>query len=231
MENTSKLTVVKLCPIRNKQLTFGYVREFEIKCNNRFGELVKFMILIYFNLSLDNFKKEQLNSDECLKISLDGKFVNVRNASPFVSYKANVMLRNVVSTGIHEWIFRVCKSDIRNHDEIGIEQMSKFMQLQYSMNLNFGTCSQKVAGRISKKYPLILRSHGISNDWYSLYTFSQGDTIGVKLNCSNWRLYFKKNDNEYIKAFAIMPGQYSVKISFCTSRESAYELIKYQMTC
>ena len=104
-------------PQRNKDVAFGYVKECEKKNKQVIPSMIKYLCLIYFNQTKDQFDIKNTHS----KIKVDGNCIKIgpnRDASD-VTY--NSYLENIVNKGIHIWRFKCNKSyDV---DQIGIRNV------------------------------------------------------------------------------------------------------------
>ena len=49
----------------------------------------------------------------------------------------------------------------------------------------------------------------------------------MRVDCNDWTLSYKVNDNKYVKAYDIKPGKYKAAITL-NAKASSYSLLTYQ---
>ena len=103
----------KLCkiPLRNKDLAFGYVKEFEAKNSKTICEMVKYLCLMHLNPTKDEIDLE-LNRGPSNPFT-NGRLWGIK------FFNTNEYFTNKARTGIHEWILQI-KQPNKNRVCIGI---------------------------------------------------------------------------------------------------------------
>ena len=85
-------------PQRNKDLAFGFFREQEKKNKISVPQIINYLCFNYFNLT-DGFDRD--HCDKQIEIN-ENAIIGATNTDNVES----VYLKNVVSSGIHEWKFK-----------------------------------------------------------------------------------------------------------------------------
>ena len=116
-----KQSQLQQIPLRNKDLTFGYVNECEKKNKQTIPSMIKYLCLVFFNQNKDGFDIKHTHSE----IKIDGNHVRMideEDIPPETEAKMmNSYLENIVSDGIHIWKFKCKKSGY--YDKIGIRNI------------------------------------------------------------------------------------------------------------
>ena len=234
-------------PQRNKDITFGYVKECEQKNDQRIPQTLKYLFLFYFNPAKDAFDTKDSNSK--IMINPNGDSIQIRNL-PKISTGLRKMkvisyLENVVSNGIHIWKFTRKKNGFVG-DMIGIRNIDISSLRLYG---NFDEKSNPDKWSVSG-YSLYLGGlrKGISTDgrhWtnsMSLFAtdhypwgFMPNDIIQMTVNFNTLSLHYKINDNDYGKVYDIKAGHYRAAVGlemYCSILERQnnveLQLISYQ---
>ena len=89
-------------PQRNKDLTFGYVKEYEKKNKHEIPNMIAYLCLIYWNGNKDTFDPENKHPS----IKINGNSVELRNSdTPRLSRVYNCYLENIVNKGTNIYSF------------------------------------------------------------------------------------------------------------------------------
>ena len=227
----SKLSQI---PPRNKDLAFGYVREPEKMNNMLVPEMIKYLCLIYFNPT-DVFDPDQC--DEKIEINGDS-IIGPRNYDKLQT----VYLKNVVSSGVHEWKFEYKGDNIEPAnggfwipDMIGIFNMD-YKHLMIRNENHYFDNYWKDGKNISRGFGLASNAKLTNAEcpelWGKEYghKWRKGDTIVMKLDFNSETLIFTINDNNYGDAFQIdATKQWKAAITFGQQKtQCEIKLISYQ---
>ena len=228
-------------PQRNKDATFGYVKECEQKYqqNQIIPSMIKYLCLIYFNQTQDAFDQENTNTnlqiDDANTVILPSRICINDESTNGLYEKENSYLQNVVSQGIHIWIFKQRNLEYST-DMIGIRNIQ---HCPLPLTGWFDQCKEDEYRVLGYAYCLAgykkeLQSDGLH--WNSVKPWGQecksGDKIQMTLNFQDLSLHFKLNDTDLGKAFTIQRGSYRAAISLYDdgmgSNPIEIELISYQ---
>ena len=207
-------------PQRNKDLAFGYVNKSEKANKSTIPSMIKYLCLVYLNQNKDEFDEENTHKD----IKIDGNTVKALKCGIKCTY-----LRNLVSTGVHQWRFKCgCTTEYPLGDIIGIIRINdKSLPLDVYFD-----CAKKrisayafgVAGKVV--------GDGIESTHGNIYggKCEINDIIEMTLDFNELTLSYKINQIDYGKAFDIIPGEYRAAMTFFPTYppNSCYTLISYQ---
>ena len=207
---------IQTCPQRNKDLTVGYLRRCHQKCHN-LPQMIAYIVLSFIYNNSDKFKLSWNNgkNDEISKnIIIRPNCINTVNATSANEVRFHAFLDNVVSEGIHIWVFHIAA--IGSDDMVGIVS-EKHTQHVYGLLVNHNQLSYE--------------RNGIRRRFYTASKLKchVGDMVTIKLDCNEWKLFHKINEDKYIETFHINSEEYSAVIKISTCCKSSYKLIKYQM--
>ena len=93
-----KPSVIREISQRNKDLTFGYLKEKEKENKSNYTQLIKYLILSYSN-TRDEFDPEATHKD----LAINKNYVSLNTQ---VNFMGNSYLKNTVNTGNHVWKFK-----------------------------------------------------------------------------------------------------------------------------
>ena len=224
-----KQTKLAEIPQRNKDLTFGYVRECEKDVINNHGiipTMMKYLCLIYFNENKDTFDDEKTNP----RIIIEEKSIELpQKESRLKGINVNSYLTNVASEGIHVWKFK--GTTINWCDRIGI--------------INIDIATLKLKGDFDEYGGYAFRMGGVVNNWQQIKNgdifqmtldlkdygkeCKNGDIIQMTLNLKDLTLHYKVNNEDFGKAFDINKGRYRAAIGLYDDGQACLvELISYQ---
>ena len=212
-------------PQRNKDLTFGYVKECEKRNKSIIPSMIKYLCLIYFNQNKDEFDIKYTHSE----IKINGKSIEFDGESAERYEKYNSYLQNIVSNGTQIWRFRcdrayfVDRIGIRNVDTDKLRLKGYFEAaldektvVGYGLQLSKQLTNAQYADESGPEYGQIC------ND---------GDVIEMHLDFENLILRFRINECDYGKALIdIKPGKYRAVIGFYKGFGglAIYTLMSYQ---
>ena len=97
-----KQSKLQQIPQRNKDATFGYVKECEKRNKNIIPDMIKYLCLVYFNQNKDRFDIKHTHRK---LLEVNGNSV-MRNVYTHVSCMINSYLANIAGKGTHIWKFR-----------------------------------------------------------------------------------------------------------------------------
>lgn len=233
-----KQSKLQQIPQRNKDATFGYVKECEQNYHQIVPSMIKYLILVYFNQNRDGFDDKHTHS----KMQIDGNLVKLHMSTGMGSnMNVNSYLQNVVSEGIHIWIFK--PDNVNVCDVIGISNVEiGSLTLDGNIDDEVDSSNNCVAG-----YAFILgglrklgKEYMINNlNSYSGYAqeCDADDIIQMKLDFNNLSLSYKINEIDYGKAFDIKRGSYRAAVGvYDDNKKGSYrnavgvsiQLISYQ---
>ena len=211
-------------PQRNKDLTFGYIKECEQNQNSSIPSMIKYLCLIYLNLNKDEFDTTYTHSD--IEINNDSI-----KAKPYIDRAAvNSFLTNVVNSGVNIWRFQ---SNGCRHELIGIRKSASgltpsdldgwFDEGEDNESIGYGYFPHKPALTNPDNCNQCGKRWG-KEDYHA------GDIIQMKLDCIEWTLSYKINNVDYGKAFDIESNTYRAAITLFPNSDEApsYTLISYQ---
>ena len=204
-------------PQRNKDLTFGYVKECEKKNKSTIPSMIKYLCLIYLNQNKDGFDVKFSHKD----IKIDGDLIKAVG----IGRRCTTCLTNIINSGTHIWRFK-CYELSECPDLIGI---AKFMELDDKFSGYFDCALFKSTGygwtshgRLSDSIYCWGVPYGKAEDGWA-----KGDIIEMKVDFNRLELSYKVNQVDYGKAFDIEKGEYKAALTLY-DQDGSYELVSYQ---
>lgn len=212
-------------PQRNKDLTFGYVKDHEKACSISITQMIKYLCLVYLNPNKDKFDPDWSHSNIQIieNKARCNKWSYVVNAS--TSY-----LENIASKGVHIWRFKC--NEIHGEDQIGIRKIED--DSIPALDKYFDTKSNSNAHE-SAGYGFgmngFLSDPNNPQTWGHLRYLScnirNDDIIEIMLDFNELSLCVRVNNNDYIEAFKVENTKYKAVISMAAI-DSCYTLLTYQ---
>ena len=209
-------------PQRNKDLTFGYIKECETKNKSIIPDMIKYLCLIYLNQNKDEFDIKNLS--ECVKIEDD----TLTCTDPWNGLYSTY-LENIVSKGVHIWQFKCIRpcTDNLEADAIGIVKYdSNKTVILYDYFFVSGGFAFSMDGRLSCNGYKDLSKDYPWNDQQG-NVIDRDDIIEMKVDFHKLTLSYKINGEYQGIAFNIDNETYRAAIS-SWHHQSCYRLISYQ---
>ena len=208
-----KQSKLKQIPQRNKDLTFGFIREHEkcVKNTATIPTMIKYLSLVYLNVNKDKF-------DRNLSLCSDRIEINGQTAIwKVVAW--NCYLENIATKGIHIWSFKCSESG--NIDMLGVIKVIEGKELPQDEEYFDG----------DDGYGIIMGSYqgiGPTPDKWPHYITVKGrrDIIKMRLDMNNLTLSYTMNGMDLGKAYDIEMGKYRAAIT--GSNGSSWTLLSYQ---
>ena len=215
-------------PQRNKDLTFGYVHEYEKKNNAIMPEMIKYLSLVYLNQN-----KDKVNTKSHY-IDINGDTIVCRNSFAENSCQC-LTFANLVNKGTHIWKF---KYKLYN-DFIGWQNDKHYVQIGIIPHMNSHIYNVDLEGHFMGSTGYGIRSTGLISDFENPSDhkptiqfgygpgFGIGDIIEMKADFDKMMLFFKNNHTDYKKACDIDQYKYRAAIYF-KAHDGEITLISYQ---
>ena len=86
-------------PQRNKDLSFGYVRQYETRNKVIVPEMITYLALVHLNENDDEFVKNERH----IHLKLNGDIVSINPTTQWIPEYESIILRNLVDHGLHIW--------------------------------------------------------------------------------------------------------------------------------
>ena len=203
---------------RNKDLSFGYLRENEDKSKSNYPQLIKYLVLMYSNAQ-DQFDRNAAHPST----QIDGNCImHTEDDAYFTTY-----LKNVVTEGIHQWKFRF-EDDVGFHcGSIGIGKATSITEHADGSIDNRkcnGTCTgYQISMNGQKTHP--------NNTWFNDKGFASevqnGDIVEVMLDFNKLMVIFKINEIAKVEFHDIENVPYRAGVSMWR-KGMGFTLISYQ---
>ena len=201
---------------RKKDLVMGYTKENENENNSNYAQLIKYLILQYYNQQ-DEFdqnathNKLVINNNDTLSMKS-----NVTDRGYYSSY-----LTNVASKDVHSWRFRCIHPS--KWDSIGIKDAKKPNRLEGSFHIS--SINNSVIG-------YKINFGGIANyeETTKYLNVGNGDIIKITLDLNDNFVSFKCMEQENMKneiVLKIEKGEYCVGLTLRKSN-AKYKLLSYE---
>ena len=217
-----KQSQLQQIPQRNKDLTFGYVRECEKKNNRTLSipEMIKYLCLIYINQNKDKFD----GNSTCKGIRIEDNSIKKNN---LLSSQASSLLTNIVMKGIHIWRFRIDVTTsgydmigIRKSDESDSKDLDRWLDWtgKEEVSVGYGFFANR---KLSNPDSILGLGKSYGRTW------QDQDVVEMRLDFNDLSLSFGIDGHSYGKAFDIKPGKYRAGVTL-SGTDSCYCLISYQ---
>lgn len=218
-----KPSAIKEISQRNKDLTFGYLKNNERQNKTNYTQLIKYLILFYSNAK-DCFDPDATHQD----LEINGNYLSKKRHT---AHRGNSYLKNIVSEGIHIWKFKYHCSpqDARGVAGIGIWKV-KSGKPALRKDIDRTNCDFESTG-----YFITVdgdeSNPGHNGQWRveRHNAMNGGDTIEMKLDLSKSILTYEMNGEFLTRFIDIEKTSYRAVIGLYKNPfKEGFTLISYQ---